>query len=206
MSSSIAWHNMGLLFTLLCLFAAQAVVGDANHVITSRITTVTVSKSDCYTKTINTPNHGAECRGLDCVGPIAQCIGIKQVTVDVPPVDPRCPNTPTKVAVGPCETCVEGGGCRYVTSTVWKTGEASPLPTKRQLEPAACATTVYRSATGQRGFTYTLYPYTETRISLVNCGTCSLVVSELQVPGPGVTRTTTVTKATPFVVTTYACQ
>lgn len=58
----------------------------------------------------------------------------------------------------------------------------------------------------QKGLTYTYHSLTQTRISLVDCKGCSLVISEMQGAGPGVTRTTTVTDTKPEVVTSYTCQ
>ncbi|RDL30714.1 Uncharacterized protein BP5553_10059 [Venustampulla echinocandica] len=216
---------------LLLLLAAQCVAGaviDANdgrpHDITTvHLTTVTITTPPlhtCYTKTIATPKHGGDCPDLSTCGYAPACIRETTTTVRVPPADPRCSETPTVVTPGPCETCATG--CRWDTSTVWATPTAyngpsiwkggptlASGPRRRDTAVAApkpsCATTLYKAATGGgTGFITTYHPLTETRISLVNCGGCSLVISELQGVGPQITRTATVTDLAPAVFTTFS--
>ncbi|CAG8973760.1 hypothetical protein HYALB_00007710 [Hymenoscyphus albidus] len=108
---------------------------------------------------------------------------------------------------GPCRTCVNN--CVVQTSTLYQTADSWP-PTQTQApqqRDVACATTVWRSASAQMGFTFTYRSLTQTRLSLVDCKGCSLVISDVYGGvGPGVTRTTTVTDTRPAVVTSYTCQ
>ncbi|KAH6676526.1 hypothetical protein B0J14DRAFT_355801 [Halenospora varia] len=214
---------------LLMLIAAQFAVGlvaekptDSYHISATRITTVTLSSSvagphTCYTKTLTTPYAGPECPDLATCGLQAHCIGVKTTTVHVPAPDPACPHTHTKLVDAPCETCTKG--CRYTTSTQWLTeGAASYLPTptaaRREaaassslpVKAAACSTTIFRSAIAVGGATVTYHPLTQTRISLVNCNGCNLVVSDMNGVGPAVSHIATVTDTKPVIITTYACQ
>jgi len=174
---------------------------------TSHITTITMEKlitysHSCYTKTVATPRRDAGCPNLAGCPQYIMCLAQKTTTAFVPPMDPCCPETPTKTVESPCETC--GAGCATSTSTVFVTTTA-PTPVVRR-EANDCTTTVWRSSTWATGATTTYHPLTETIISLVQCSGCSLVVSDLNGVGPVVSPTVTVTNTVPTVVTTYACQ
>ncbi|EPE35252.1 hypothetical protein GLAREA_10949 [Glarea lozoyensis ATCC 20868] len=200
-------------FSIL-LLAAQSVtaaavkrdVGDTELVTTSLITTLTIADA-CYTKTVLTPDYGPDCPTLQCKGPIPQCIAIRTKTIPAPPIDPLCPSTPTATLAGACATCHTG--CATSTSTIWLP-LSTPLPESQptpQIKPAAaCSTTIWRSATAQRGQTFTYHPLTETSTSLVDCKGCNLVVSEMQGVGPVISRSVTITDLRPATSTTYACQ
>jgi hypothetical protein len=150
----------------------------------------------------------SECSGLSRCAGIAYCIAVKTKTIPVPPSTAACPTTPTTVDARACETACQRG-CRYQTSTFWETLSPSE-PTLAARSAAApspgCLTTVWRSPTAATGMTVTYHPLTQTRISLVPCAGCSLVIAEMQGAGPAVTHTATVTDSRPAIVTTYACQ
>ncbi|CAG8961661.1 hypothetical protein HYFRA_00006198 [Hymenoscyphus fraxineus] len=174
---------------------------------TSHITTLIVPASACYIKTRQIPSYDEDCPALTNCLPTTQCLALLTTTIPVPPIDPQCVTTPTTTLPGPCRTCVNN--CVVQTSTLYQTVDSWP-PTQTQAPQqrnVACATTVWRSASAQMGFTFTYRSLTQTRLSLVDCKGCSLVISDVYGGvGPGITRTTTVIDTRPAVVTSYTCQ